>query len=71
MRSLDETVHRSLKELLMDLENHFKADVAFYYGLIDLAILKNFRDFAPAVSCCENSPPFRRTSFGSSRNRHP
>jgi hypothetical protein len=50
MRQLDEAVRRSLTERLVDLEKHFMADVAFYYGPIDLSILKNFRDFLEKTS---------------------
>lgn len=40
----DRTIHDVLDERLMKLENSFDADVIFFYGQIDLYIVKPFRD---------------------------
>lgn len=41
----DKTIHEILNERLQKLEEHFKADVIFFYGPIGDYIEKPFRDF--------------------------
>jgi len=41
----DSTLHEILNDRLARLENHFKADVIFYYGPIANSLEKPFRDF--------------------------
>lgn len=41
----DLTLHEILNERLAKLEEHFKADVIFYYGPIADSLEKPFRDF--------------------------
>lgn len=45
MQALDNTIKDVLNEKLSDLEGHFKADVAFYYGSLDPGLVRPFRDF--------------------------
>lgn len=41
----DETIKETLNQRLRALENHFEADVIFYYGEIHPVLEKSFRDF--------------------------
>ena len=45
MQLYDEQIKTELKERVERLEDHFKADVAFYYGQIYPGMQKRFRDF--------------------------
>lgn len=45
MQLYDEQIKTELKERLAKLEEHFNADVAFYYGPMHPAVQKRFRDF--------------------------
>ena len=45
MQLYDEQIKTELKERVEKLEEHFKADVAFYYGPMYPAMQKLFRDF--------------------------
>ena len=47
---LDEAIKSKVTAHLVDLEKQFKGDVAFYYGLIDVGVLKMFRDFLEKMS---------------------
>lgn len=54
MRMIDATVKNKLDEGLLALEEHFDADVIFYYGEIHPAIAKTFRDFVEQLQ--ESTP---------------
>lgn len=45
MQLFDSTVKDTVNQRLTALENHFDADVVFYYGAIQPYITKSFRDF--------------------------
>ncbi|MBM3754895.1 MAG: serine dehydrogenasease [Acidobacteria bacterium] len=45
MQLYDDQIKAELKDRLAKLEEHFGADVAFYYGPIHPAVQKRFRDF--------------------------
>ncbi len=45
MQILDETVKSTVTERLQKLEDHLQGDVAFFFGPIDVPLLRSFRDF--------------------------
>lgn len=45
MQVLDSTIKETLNERLEQLERQFEADVVFYYGGMDLFMIRPFRDF--------------------------
>lgn len=45
MLDLDKNIRDILNSKVLELERYFESDVAFYYGLIHPAYLKNYRDF--------------------------
>jgi hypothetical protein len=45
MQIFDKTIADLLREKLLELEKEFKADVIFYYGVLDTAYIKPYRDF--------------------------
>jgi hypothetical protein len=70
MQRLDETVKDAVTTQLMSLEKHFEGDVGFYYGSIDGAAIRLFRDFieklASGTSCSANRLIFFLNSPGGS-----
>lgn len=50
MEIFDHTIKEVLRERLERLEQHFKADVVFYFGEIHPSLAKNFRDFIEDLS---------------------
>ncbi|MBI5664276.1 MAG: serine dehydrogenasease [Nitrospirae bacterium] len=49
MQIFDKTVRDVLNEKLIKLEDHFSSDVIFYYGDINPAYVKGFRDFIEQI----------------------
>ena len=45
MHAYNDTIRTALEERARALEEHFDADVAFYYGQIDDGLIRPFRDF--------------------------
>jgi len=45
MQILDETVKQTVTDRLLKLEKHMEGDVAFFYGSIDVGVIRTFRDF--------------------------
>lgn len=57
MQVLDETVKSTVTERLVKLEDHFQGDVAFFYGSMDVAVVRTFRDFIERMA---TSQPTKR-----------
>jgi hypothetical protein len=55
MQIFDDTIKEILSQRLVSLEEHFQADVIFYYGEIHPSIEKFFRDFIEKLR--EEDPP--------------
>lgn len=45
MQRFDETINTAVTEQLKKIEAHLQGDVAFFYGQIDVAMMRVFRDF--------------------------
>jgi len=43
-----------LKNRVEKLEEHFKADVMFFYGAINIFLLRKFRDFIEGLRKCND-----------------
>ena len=50
MQILDETVKNALTDRLRQLEAHLEGDVAFFYGSIDVSVMRVFRDFVERMA---------------------
>ena len=55
MQILDETVKNTLTERLRQLEAHFEGDVAFFYGALDVSVIRAFRDFVERMAAVKAS----------------
>jgi hypothetical protein len=58
MQVFDSTIKETVNERLAALEQHFEADVIFYYGEIHPFVAKPFRDFIEPLR--EDKPPKKR-----------
>lgn len=61
MQEVDRYIKITTKEFLLKLENHFEADVIFYYGEIHPSYEKNFRDFIEKLK--EETPARERVTI--------
>lgn len=50
MQILDETVKQMVTDRLLRLEKHLEGDVAFFYGSIDVGVIRTFRDFVERMA---------------------
>jgi len=50
MQILDDTVRQTVTERLLRLEEHLEGDVAFFYGSIDVGVIRTFRDFVERMA---------------------
>lgn len=57
MQILDETVKTAVTDRLQKIEAHLNGDVAFFYGSIDVSVMRNFRDFVERMAAAK--PPGR------------
>ena len=55
MNNFGVTIKDVLNQRLLSLEEHFQADVAFYYGTIHPSLAKTFRDFIEKLQSLEPS----------------
>ncbi len=53
MPILDETVKFTVTERLQQLEAHLDGDVAFFYGSIDVSVIRVFRDFVERMTAAK------------------
>ena len=53
MQILDETIKAAVTKRLRQVEDHLKGDGAFFYGSIDVSVIRLFRDFIERLA----SPP--------------
>lgn len=62
MQSLDETVKATVTERLRQIEAHLEGDVAFFYGSIDVSVMRAFRDFIERMAAAK-APERNRLIF--------
>jgi hypothetical protein len=62
MQILDETVKSAVTDRLQKVEAHLKGDVAFFYGSIDISVMRVFRDFVERMAAAK-SPDRNRLIF--------
>lgn len=62
MQSLDETVKATVTERLRQIEAHLDGDVAFFYGSIDVSVMRAFRDFIERMAAAK-APERNRIIF--------
>jgi len=62
MQSLDETVKATVTERLRQIEAHLEGDVAFFYGSIDVSVMRAFRDFIERMAAAK-APDRNRIIF--------
>ncbi|MDX2206453.1 MAG: hypothetical protein SFU57_02305 [Gemmatimonadales bacterium] len=62
MQILDETVKTAVTDRLQKVEEHFEGDVAFFYGSIDISVMRVFRDFVERMAASK-SPDRNRLIF--------
>lgn len=62
MQSLDETVKATVTERLRQIEAHLEGDVAFFYGSIDVSVMRAFRDFIERMAAAK-APERNRVIF--------
>ena len=60
MQILDETVKTAVTDRLQQLETHLDGDVAFFYGSIDVSVMRAFRDFVERMAAAR-SPDRNKT----------
>ena len=53
MQILDETVKNTVTERLRQLEAHLEGDVAFFYGAIEIPVIRAFRDFVERMAAAK------------------
>jgi len=53
MQIVDETIKNTATDRLKDLEEHLAGDVAFFYGLIDVSVIRLFRDFIERMAAAK------------------
>jgi len=59
MQLLDETIKTSVTLNLRNLESHIQGDVAFFYGPIEYAVIRPFRDFIEKMAAISTLNPRR------------
>lgn len=57
MQILDETVKTAVTDRLHKVEAHLEEDVAFFYGSIDISVMRVFRDFVERMAAAKS--PYR------------
>lgn len=62
MQILDETVKTAVTDRLHKVEAHLEGDVAFFYGSIDISVMRVFRDFVERMAAAK-SPDRNRLIF--------
>ena len=62
MQILDETVKTAVTDRLQQVEAHLHGDVAFFYGSIDVSVMRGFRDFVERMAAAK-SPDQNRLIF--------
>src|SRR3990172_1583160 len=62
MQILDETVKTAVTDRLQQVETHLHGDVAFFYGSIDVSVMRVFRDFVERMAAAK-SPDRNRLIF--------
>jgi hypothetical protein len=55
MQILDETVKTAVTDRLQQVETHLDGDVAFFYGSIDVSVMRVFRDFVERMAAAKPS----------------
>lgn len=63
MQLLDETVKKAVTERLLQIEAHLQGDVAFFYGSIDVSVMRVFRDFFERMAAAKASDRNRLIFF--------